>query len=79
MDYKLLYECEMKRADKAEDELAALRARVAKLNSIVEINLVESNISPYMHALVNGQLFARALINGTVYEPLPVPPEWKGI
>jgi hypothetical protein len=30
MDYKLLYECEMKRADKAEDELAALRAQLDK-------------------------------------------------
>lgn len=31
MDYKEFYECEMKRADKAEDELAAAQARIAKL------------------------------------------------
>lgn len=30
MDYKLFYECEMKRADKAEDELAALRTQLDK-------------------------------------------------
>jgi hypothetical protein len=36
MDYKLLYECEMKRADKAEDELAALRERVAELEAADE-------------------------------------------
>lgn len=30
MDYKELYECEMKRADKAEDELAVCKAQLAE-------------------------------------------------
>ena len=33
MDYKELYECEMKRADKAEDALAAAQARIAELEA----------------------------------------------
>lgn len=33
MDYKEFYECEMKRADKAEDALAAAQARIAELEA----------------------------------------------
>ena len=34
MDYKAFYEVEQKRADKAEDELAALRKQIEMLNEI---------------------------------------------
>jgi hypothetical protein len=66
--------------EKAENELAAIRASAADIDKAVDVQLTDGNwnYDPYMHGMANGLLFAQACLRDTTPEYLDAPTLWKG-